>query len=244
MGNVPGGNAEEGGQPFQFAGRRDDGAVLVVRIDPEGQLSQLQHDAHRPHEGPHLVARDADGVQSVDGVLPLFSVGLALDGRHATGAVVSASSASIVDVPVHDAVVHQPVPYGRPGIVRCGEELVEDVVVALAGLVSDDATLLEQVGLAVRSGEEAGGDRPAAVRGLGGILDVELQADVLAEARRVVVPDRPGVAERLEEGVGVQDAADDGVVARMVPDVMARPALRAGRLVDGHHHVVILLLVH
>ena len=39
LGNVPGGNAEECRQPFQFAGRRDDGPILIVRIDPERQLS-------------------------------------------------------------------------------------------------------------------------------------------------------------------------------------------------------------
>ena len=164
--------------------------------------------------------RDADGVQSVDGVLPLLPVGLALDGRLNV----------VADVSIRDAVVHQPVPYGRPGIVRGREELVEDVVVPLPRLVSDDPRLLQQVRLAVRPGQEAGGHTPAPVRRLGGILDVELQTDVLAETRRVVVADCPGIAERLEEGVGIQDAADDGRGAGMVPDVMAGLALGGGGL--------------
>mmetsp|Transcript_24855 Transcript_24855/g.71870 ORF Transcript_24855/g.71870 Transcript_24855/m.71870 type:complete len:892 (+) Transcript_24855:2607-5282(+) len=224
LSNVVDVDAHEGGQLGQVGGRGDDGPVLVVRIGGKGESAQLKDDAHRPHEGAHLVTGDADGFQCLDGVLPLLSVRLALDGSHGGGGGGSgvAATAAIVDVSEYGTVVHQPIPNGRLGILRGGQQLVEDVVVALPGLVSDHPALLEQIRLAVRPGEEAGGDTPSLVGRLGGILDVELEPNVLAEPGGVVVPHRLGVAKGLEEGVGIQHAADHGIIPRMVADVLPR----------------------
>mmetsp|Transcript_3938 Transcript_3938/g.11668 ORF Transcript_3938/g.11668 Transcript_3938/m.11668 type:complete len:737 (+) Transcript_3938:1590-3800(+) len=69
---------------------------------------------------------------------------------------------------------------------------VEHVVVLLAGQLRRDARLFEEVRLHE-------GALHAPRRG-------ELQRQELAEARRVVVPDRLGAAKALHDGVGLQDA--------------------------------------
>jgi len=69
---------------------------------------------------------------------------------------------------------------------------VKDVVVALLGRLEHDAALLQQV-----VDDLAAADlRPA----------VEVHLHPLAEPRRVVVPQRLGVAERLQDGVGGEQA--------------------------------------
>ena len=69
-------------------------------------------------------------------------------------------------------------------------DLVEGVEVALAALLDDDARLLQQVVVDV------------AADGLA--LEVEVDVHVLAEARTVVVAVGLGVAERLQDRVGLQ----------------------------------------
>jgi hypothetical protein len=82
-------------------------------------------------------------------------------------------------------------------LLRGGEalaHLIKDVVAALHRPLANDAPLLEEVRLHARADDVA--------------LAVE-NAEELAEARRVVVHQRLGVAERLEEGVARQDALLD-----------------------------------
>jgi len=78
--------------------------------------------------------------------------------------------------------------------------LVKDVVVALVGRLLHDAGLLEEVRLDLRARD--------------GGLAVEVDVDPLAEARRVVVAHRLGVAEGLQHGVGHHDLLLDGGGAR------------------------------
>ncbi len=66
-------------------------------------------------------------------------------------------------------------------LAEAGEHAVKDVVVALAGVLRHDARLLQQILFDVGA--------------LDGAVLVEADVDVLAEARRVVVAHRLGVAE-------------------------------------------------
>lgn len=73
---------------------------------------------------------------------------------------------------------------------HAGQHAVEDVIVSLARVLRHDAGFLQEVLLDIRALDRA--------------LLVEADVDVLAEARRVVVAVRLGVAERLEDRVRLQ----------------------------------------
>ena len=179
----------------------NDGTLLVLGAHVKDEVAKLQHRADRPHELAQFVIPDTDDGQRLHRLRPPLRVGAALnDGRFGPAHV----GKGLVVRP------HQPIPYLR--LLRVGrrQQLVEDVVRPLLGLVSHDAALLQQVHLAPAPRQHGRRHRPTGVRRVGGILGVELQLDELAEARRVVVADGPGVAERLEERVGIQDAVDDG----------------------------------
>ena len=101
------------------------------------------------------------------------------------------------------------------------QELVEDVVVALFRALADHPGPFEQVVRDVAAGDLA--------------LGVEVDLDELAEPRAVVVPRRLGVAESLQDGIGVQQLLFEGpglnpvAVAEVLQDVLGRLGLSGSR---------------
>ena len=131
-------------------------------------------------------------------------------------------------------------PGGAPGLraaVAVGDALVEDVEAALALRLPHEAHFFQKIGPDVRGAQPA----PA----------VELEGDPLAEAARVVVAQRPRVAEALQDGVrlehlrldahrrrrvaAVARAHDDGQAREVAHDEFRRLRLaRAGLAGDEH----------
>mmetsp|Transcript_42908 Transcript_42908/g.121397 ORF Transcript_42908/g.121397 Transcript_42908/m.121397 type:complete len:258 (+) Transcript_42908:3004-3777(+) len=126
---------------------------------------------------------------------------------------------------------------GTPVALR---ELVEDVVVALAGWHIDHARPLQQVVLHLE-----------AVQPRAGALEVDL--GVLPEPRGVVVAHRLRVAERLEQLVGVGEGVqvDRGVLGprrqEVLQHLLVRDRLPRPRLPADHHRLArrgLQVLVH
>ena len=104
-----------------------------------------------------------------------------------------------------------------------GEELVEDVEVALVGLLPDQPALLQQVVVDARRLDLA--------------LRVEVDLHPLAEPGRVVVPQRLGIPKRLQHRVRHQDLVLHGTVRPRHFGQEREHLLRALRLVvDRHGH--------
>ena len=125
--------------------------------------------------------------------------------------------------PIHDAGTAQHPEVGRSQSVQAellplpprgaAEQLVEDVVVPFPAPGVDQPHSLQEVRVDPRP------DEPSRLG--------EGDVDVLPEPARVVVPQSPGVPERLEDGVGLQDLPLDADVAA-VPAVAVPAGLVPG----------------
>mmetsp|Transcript_24017 Transcript_24017/g.69012 ORF Transcript_24017/g.69012 Transcript_24017/m.69012 type:complete len:722 (-) Transcript_24017:1240-3405(-) len=171
---------------------QDAGFVVMVvgHVGGEGHVAGVEDGHDEAHEGLDHLGIEPDGDHGVEHLVVIVLVADAIPS------VVRARLAEEAEV----GVLH---PSAEEGVALLGgcrrQELVEDVVVALPGRGMDEADLLQKVRL----------DGGTAELAVGGEADV----DVLAEPRRVVVADGPGVAERLEDGVALQHLLLDGNVA-------------------------------
>ena len=154
---------------------------------PELNLPQLEHHGDDAKQPPELLIRKPLALQRMHHRFELGGVVQRLDG------------ARLAQRGVQEGVgvrrEPQPAEPRRPP----AEEEVEDVEVALARHLVDHPHLLEQVV------QDPAPERLAFV--------VELHLHVLAKARRVVVPDRLGVAKRLQNGVCLEQPVPE--VARL-----------------------------
>lgn len=124
----------------------------------------------------------------------------------------------------------------QQGLIGAGQQLVEDVEVALAAHLGHHAGLLQEVV------QDIAADRSA--------LEVKLDVHVLAEARGVVVAVRLGIAEGLQHGIALQqlvlDALDGGLIARAggneLKDLLGGLRLAGTTLARDEHALATVLL--
>ena len=107
---------------------------------------------------------------------------------------------------------------------EAGDQVVEDVEVVLALVLERHSGLLEQVFADLGAHHLAGPER---------------ELNVLAEARRVVVHERGGVAERLQQRVDLEDLELEARVAQaqvneVLDEVLGRLGLARARFAADH----------
>ena len=159
-----------------------DAGVALVVLD-KGDVAAVQDARDDREDGVLLLLGDPDGVHGFDG---LAEVGLVVDVVDVV-AVALVHVMEVLRIVQLELLCH--------ALIRAVDELVEDVVVALPGLLVHHTGLLQQVV----------GDAPA--DGVASVIKVDFH--VLAETTRVVVANGLGVAERLQQRVRVQDNALD-----------------------------------
>ena len=173
--------------------RAQHGAALALRAvhHLEDQLAQVQAAGHQIEQVPLVVRREVQRVQRGSEVAELVQV---------------AHVAQLHDLP-HGGVVQRIGGQQAPAValldIRPGDELVEDVEVALALLLGRQAHLLQQVGL------DGPADQVAAL--------VEVELDELPKSAAVVVSDRLGVPEGFQDRVGLQHFVHHGAVHQLRP---------------------------
>ncbi|GIX62627.1 DHHA2 domain-containing protein, putative [Babesia caballi] len=189
-------HVEERGHLMAVAGLHvaDGGAFAALLLD-ELDVAKVQDGGDDVEDDGDLPVGEADGAHGGERGLEVGHVeaALAVCGNDAEVAAEGAE----VKLPrrVAAGVERALLPVGEVLAPVGGRgDLVEDVVVALALLLLADADLFQQVGLDARA-DEARLDRA---------LLAVLQLDELAEAGAVGVAHRRGVAEGLEERVGLQ----------------------------------------
>ncbi|GIX63978.1 family transcriptional regulator, putative [Babesia caballi] len=170
----------------------DDGRRVVDAVHGGGadlDVAHQQDTGQQGEDGADLVLREAHALERLE---HLLEVGNVVDGGH------------IVALGVEELVLAQPLELVLGLHLRRGalNQLVEDVVRALRGILGDDARLLEQEG-------DDGAVANATLLG-----HVELHET--PETRRVVVSDGLGVTEGLKHGVGSHDGGLDAAVALAV----------------------------
>ena len=174
-------DAEELGGRVEDVRVLDDGRVgVAVAVHDELDVAEVEDGGEDLAHGRNGLLGEPDGLE---GVLELG------EARH-VGLDRRRRRPRLGEVPERRRAVEAQVLalVGR----RAGDEVVEDVEVALAGGRGGDAALLEEVLEALEAREAA--------------LVVELELGVAPEARRVGVGRRRGVAERVEDEEGGGDA--------------------------------------
>eukprot|EP00968_Pinguiococcus_pyrenoidosus_P012259 scaffold1070_cov245-Pinguiococcus_pyrenoidosus.AAC.13 len=169
----------------------------VARLDavaegvPEGDLPELEHTGDEVEQFGLLLLGEVQDVHGDLGLSQAFEVVDAVD----------LEDAALVDV---SKLLGRPQGERLRGDAELLEdspaalarELVQHVEAALPRILRGQASLLQEIGLDLGAAEAAAG--------------VEEQLDVLAETRRVGVPGGAGVAEGLEDRVGLEDAVGHG----------------------------------
>mmetsp|Transcript_22251 Transcript_22251/g.56605 ORF Transcript_22251/g.56605 Transcript_22251/m.56605 type:complete len:381 (-) Transcript_22251:299-1441(-) len=175
-------------------GRAGLAALAVVLAVGEGYVGEVQHGGKQTQQQPRLVGGDghvahgahrrAEALQVVDATRARLAAVREERVLRRRRAQLEISELKRAEVTAGGG--------GGRGL-GAGEQLIEGVEVALLLRERDDARLLEQVRLHQAAAQLAR-------------LRVHAQADALAEARAVRIARRLGVAQRLEQRVGLKDA--------------------------------------
>ena len=189
-------------------------------------VADVEDGGEEAHDVPDVLVAEREHLARRADVGELGGVVAAL--AHLLGARVGAPQVLVV------ARVRQP---ELAALLACqtGEHAVEDVIVALLLGLRDEARLLEQVLLDLGALDDA--------------LLVEVDVDVLAEAARVVVAYRLGVAERLEDRIGLEYLLLDPVVLaadgrQELEYELGALGLAGARLARDDHALVVLVAAH
>mmetsp|Transcript_66995 Transcript_66995/g.193585 ORF Transcript_66995/g.193585 Transcript_66995/m.193585 type:complete len:1210 (-) Transcript_66995:420-4049(-) len=233
------------------------GPLAVVRRGVELRVAQVQHRCDDLQDGGDVLWRDADRLHRIDADLEHGDVVHILQSaarrsgeeREITtvveaGQVDGARLLNGLRLQFLWVIVRR-----RPREARRGRaRLVEDVVIPLALLLVADAHLLQKVCADPCTAQAAAGARQAGLCQRLLVARSELQLDELAEAAGVVVSQRPRVAERLEQGVGLQHLLlDIRYLAILGPGerqelhhVLRRLCLAGARLAGDEHGLALL----
>mmetsp|Transcript_33071 Transcript_33071/g.93601 ORF Transcript_33071/g.93601 Transcript_33071/m.93601 type:complete len:262 (-) Transcript_33071:524-1309(-) len=187
----------------------------------ELDVSQPHHGRHQLEEGRLFLRIDAHLVHGRLHVAKLGFVVHPIDYAAARGAEVLKVLRVVRQVPRLALLLR-----------GAGHELVEDVIRPLPLALLHHTTLLKEIG---------------ANAGPGNGPPVEEYVDQLAKARRVIVPERFGVAEALQDGVGLEDAVLNARAARQPRQVLHHNlgGLRlAGSRLSRYHHRLALPVGH
>ena len=161
------------------AGRVD----VATRALAELQVAEMQYGRHEAEDVVDLVVRE---VEALHGLAHLGELVRVVD-------VIDLDAATAVEV--LKVVRRREAELAAHSVVGTGQQLVEDVEVALALELVRDTRLLQQVVDGRRTTDA--------------VVLVKVHRDQLAETRRVVVTQRLGVTERLENRVREQDVLLD-----------------------------------
>mmetsp|Transcript_174927 Transcript_174927/g.555364 ORF Transcript_174927/g.555364 Transcript_174927/m.555364 type:complete len:485 (-) Transcript_174927:769-2223(-) len=166
----------------------------------ELQVPQVQHGHDGTEQSRGVLALNTEALQRNQGRVEILGL---VDTRRELVAPRASQEGEVLGSEAQHATQLHTVRCGSPCAAialacRSRQGLVENVEVALSFLLAHDTHLLEEVGVRERADQPRGG-AGIATRGA-----AELQLDVLAEARGVVVPQGLRVAEGLQQRIGPQ----------------------------------------